>query len=128
MTSIFRECVDKKGNNPDDVRFDQITKLVEITDGDLSTQEEQDPSTLLERKVFAKESKGTTMVRKFVLWKTNKEQSGNYPAYVFHYTDFSPSRKDMLKVDLKASSSKEQIHLIFNESLEKNVKKGWVEQ
>ena len=129
MTSIFKRVRDdKKGSNPDDVRFDQITNLVEITDGDSSTQQEQDPSTLLERKVFVKESKGATMVRKFVLWKTNKEQSGNYPAYVFHYTDFSPSRKDMLKVDLKASSSKEQIHLIFNKSLEKNVKKGWVEQ
>ena len=36
MTSIFKRVRDdKKGNNPDDVRFDQITKLVEITDGDL---------------------------------------------------------------------------------------------
>ena len=114
-----------KKKQSDDVRFDQITNLIEIIHGDSRTQEEQDPSTLLDRKVYAKESKGTTMVRKFVLWKTNKEQSGNYPAYVFHFTDFSPSRKDMLKVDLKASSNKEQIYLIFNKSLEKNVKKGW---
>ena len=33
------------------------------------------------------------MVRKFVLWKTNKEQSEDYPAFVVHFTDFSPNRK-----------------------------------
>ena len=94
MTSIFKRVRDdKKGSNPDDVRFDQITNLIEIIHGDSRTQEEQDPSTLLDRKVYAKESKGTTMVRKFVLWKTNKEQSGNYPAYVFHFTDFSLQEK-----------------------------------
>ena len=87
-----------------------------------------EPSTLLERKVFAKDSKGSTMIRKFLLWKTNKEQSEDYPAYVFHYTDFSPSRKDKLKVDLKASSSQKQIQEIFKNFLEKNVKKGWIEQ
>ena len=30
MTSILRECVMTKRSNADDVRFDQITKLVEI--------------------------------------------------------------------------------------------------
>ena len=128
MTSVFVKVRDdKNGNNPEDVRFEQITNLVEI-DNESNDEKVLEPSTLLERKVFAKESKGSTMIRKFLLWKTNKEQSEDYPAYVFHYTDFSPSRKDKLKVDLKASSSQKQIQEIFKNFLEKNVKKGWIEQ
>ena len=75
--------------------------------------------------MFAKESKGATMVRKFVLWKTNKEQS-KLSCFGISLHRFSPSRKDMLKVDLKASQRANPFN--FNESLEKNVKKGWVEQ
>ena len=128
MTSVFVKVRDdKNGNNPEDVRFEQITNLVEI-DNESNDEKVLEPSTLLERKVFAKESKGSTMIRKFLLWKTNKEQSEDYPAYVFHYTDFSPSRKDKLKVDLKASSSQKQILEIFKNFLEKNVKKGLIEQ
>ena len=29
------------------------------------------------------------MIQKYVVWKTNKEKHSLYPAYVFHYTDFS---------------------------------------
>ena len=60
-----------------------------------------------------------------MVWKTNKEKTGYYPAYVFHYTDFSPSRKDMLKKELKVSDSKKQIEDIFAKEIAENVKKGW---
>ena len=67
------------------------------------------------------------MVRKFIIiWKTNKEATGDYPAFVYHYTDFSPSRSEMLKRDIKISSSKEQIEEIFEQEVSKNVKKGWL--
>ena len=65
------------------------------------------------------------MVRKFVIWKTNKEATGEYPAYVYHYTDFSPSRREMLKKEIKVSNSKKQIEEIFAAELAENVKKGW---
>jgi len=68
---------------------------------------------------------GTKMVRKFMVWKTNKEVTGEYPAYVYHYTDFSAGRAEMLKKEIKVSNSKKQIEEIFAAEVLKNVKKGW---
>jgi hypothetical protein len=82
-------------------------------------------SELLSREVYVKESKGMKMVRKFMVWKTNKEGTGEYPAYVFHYTDFSATRKEMLKKEIKVSDSKKQIEDIFATEVIDNVKKGW---
>ena len=65
------------------------------------------------------------MVRKFMLWKTNKETSGEYPAFVYHYTDFSATRKEKLKKEIKVSNSKQQIEEIFAAEILENVKKGW---
>ena len=68
------------------------------------------------------------MVRKFVLWKTNKESSSeDYPAYVIHYTDFSPNRKAPLDREVVVSSSLEQMHELFEKLKEENIKKGWEE-
>ena len=86
-----------------------------------------EPSTLLERRVFKKESGGKVMIHKFLIWKTNKEASGRYPAYVFYHTDFSSGRKEMLKRDLATSSDENQIRAIFAAEIEANVKKGWME-
>jgi hypothetical protein len=66
------------------------------------------------------------MVRKFVMWKTNKEtQSDDFPAYVVHYTDFSPNRKAPLARDVRVSSSLEQIQTMWDSLKESNIKKGW---
>ena len=67
------------------------------------------------------------MIHKFLIWKTNKEASGRYPAYVFYHTDFSSGRKEMLKRDLATSSDETQIRAIFAAEIEENVKKGWME-
>ena len=84
-------------------------------------------STLLERRVFKKVSGGKVMLHKFFIWKTNKEQSGRYPAYVFYHTDFSSGRKDMIKRDMAYSSDEKQIREIFAAEIAENVKKGWEE-
>ena len=57
--------------------------------------------------------------------KTNKENLDDYPAYVYHYTDFSAGRKEMLKKEIKVSNSKKQIIDIFESEILDNVKKGW---
>ena len=107
-----------------DAGLSQITKIISL---DQATSEQVDlkKSELLTREVYVKESKGTKMVRKFMLWKTNKEETGQYPAYVFHYTDFSAGRAEMLQRDIKVSNSKEQIEEIFAAEVLANVKKGW---
>ena len=51
--------------------------------------------------------------------------SGDNNAYVFHYTDFSAGRAEMLKKEIKVSDSKKQIEEIFAAEVLENVKKGW---
>ncbi|MCQ2197603.1 MAG: hypothetical protein MJZ60_08805 [Bacteroidaceae bacterium] len=48
--------------------------------------------------------------------------------YVFHYTDFSVSRKEQLKRDIRVSNDKEQIFKLMDEFIADNVKKGWEEK
>ena len=84
-------------------------------------------STLLERKVYKKVSGAKVMLHKFFVWKTNKEQSGRYPAYVFYHTDFSSGRKEMLKRDMAYSSDEQQIRDILAAEIADNIKKGWEE-
>jgi hypothetical protein len=79
----------------------------------------------MKREVYVKEAKGEKMVRKFVMWKTNKEEHEDFPAYVLHFTDFSPNRKDPLAREVRTSDSEEQIHDLWNEFVEANIKRGW---
>ena len=82
-------------------------------------------SKVLRREVYVKETKGIRAVRKFLAWKTNKEDTGEWPAFVFSLTDFSPTRKESLKKSLSIASSEKEIIAIFEEELKENVKRGW---
>jgi len=80
----------------------------------------------MKREVYTKTLKGKLMVRKFVMWKTNKENEGSeYPAYVVHFTDYSPGRKVPLDREVRISSSEDQINELFEELKKENIKKGW---
>ena len=83
----------------------------------------------LRRAVRVKELKGKTMVRKLVLWKTNKESAarGEFPAFVLHLTDFSPNRKDPLQREIRVSDSQEQIQNFYSQLEEKYFVGGWKE-
>ena len=123
MSPVFIRIRDDKKVDKNDIRFSQITDIIQISDS--KKIEKLEESRIIQRDVYVKESKGMKMVRKFMIWKTNKEKHPNYPAYVFHYTDFSPSRKDMLKKEVKVSDSEKQIEEIYAKEKEANVKKGW---
>jgi hypothetical protein len=83
-------------------------------------------SKLLRREVYVKELKGQIMVRKFLLWKSNKEAEGEeFPAYIVHFTDYSAGRKAPLAREVRITSSAEQSQELFEELKEENVKKGW---
>lgn len=123
--SIVQERTDKKPTESD-IRVTQLTDICPFEELGASVVK-LEPSTLLERRVFKKESGGKVMIHKFLIWKTNKEASGRYPAYVFYHTDFSSGRKEMLKRDLATSSDEAQIRAIFVAEIEANVKKGWME-
>jgi len=113
--------------HPTDVRITQVADLVELPQVEKDSRQLVLPrSEVLRREVYVKELKGEMMVRKLVLWKTNKDQAAeDYPAYVVHLTDFSPNRKDPLCREVRVSSSLEQIQQLCDQLKTENIIKGW---
>lgn len=109
------------------VRLSQITDLVPFEENESVNINDLPESTLLERRVFRKVSGTKVMLNKFMIWKTSKNQSGRYPAYVFYHTDFSSSRKELIKRDMAFSDDEQQIRDILQFEIAENVKKGWEE-
>jgi hypothetical protein len=81
---------------------------------------------ILRRDVYTKVMKGQTMVRKLVLWKTNKEDvSSDFPAFVAHLTDYSPNRKTPLEREMRVSASRIQIEAMYDALAAESFGKGW---
>jgi hypothetical protein len=120
---------DDKKVRPQDVGLRQVTGIVEVPLSDRDARQLTLPlSEILRREVYTKDLKGQTMVRKFVTWKTNKEATDEFPAYVMHFTDFSPNRKDPLSREVRVSSSQTQIEQLLASLKEENLKAGWLPQ
>ncbi len=122
----FRE--DKQVNSKD-IRMSQLTGLVEIPLAEKSAGELELPkSEILRRKVATKTLKGATMVRKLLMWKTNKDgKDPTFPAFVVHLTDFSPNRKVPLQSEIRVSNEQKQIGELWDALETKFFVKGWEE-
>ena len=114
---------DKKVST-EEVGITQISKIISL-DSKSSISEQNDLSKLISRDVYVKDHKSGQMVRKFLTWKTNKENSGDFPKFVFHFTDLSLNRKDILKSEIKISNSEKQVIRIRDKWIEDKIKKGW---
>jgi len=123
--TIDQERTDKQPNETD-VRISQLTDICPFEEPE-GGKAELAKSELLERHVYKKVSGEKVMLHKFLLWKTNKEQSGRYPAYIIYHTDFSSSRKEMIKRDMLYSNDEQQIRDLLAAEIADNVKKGWEE-
>jgi len=122
----FVRVREDKSANKEDIAFSQLTDIVDIPSANVVSEELKLPeSELLKRSVATKELRGATMVRKLMLWKTNKEETRDYPAYVLHLTDYSPNRKDPLKHDIRVSSSSDQMEQYWREWEKKYFVSGW---
>lgn len=122
------ECLrPDKSCNPTDVRLSQLTDLCPFSEVRPVILTGLPESELLARRVFTKGADAKLMIQKYTVWKTNKEQTGVFPSYVFHYTDYSVGRKEPLKRDIRVSNSREQIFAIMDRFMADNVKKGWKE-
>ena len=122
--TIDRERTDKQPTETD-VRISQITDICPFEEPDANSQQPTAKSQLLERHVYKKVSGEKVMLHKFLLWKTNKEQSGRYPAYIIYHTDYSSARKEMIKRDMLYSNDEQQIRDLLAAEIADNVKKGW---
>ena len=124
----FLRVRDDKQANSEDVKMSQLSDITEIPELERAADELVLPvSTLLERVVATKTAKEKTMVRKLLLWKTNKEKADrDFPAYVLHLTNYSPNRKEPLQHEIRVSSSKKQIYQLLENWKEKYIVGGWV--
>lgn len=116
-----------KSYNPTDIRLSQITDLCEFAECKSTDYSSLDSSNLIARRVFTKTTAGKTAVHKFLVWKTNKESTGRFPAYVLHHTDYCTGRKEPLQRDLRVSNSLEQIMQLTEDLIASTIKKGWKE-
>jgi hypothetical protein len=83
-------------------------------------------STMIRRNVWTKVAKGSTAVRKLLVWKTNKEQDDpTYPAFVVHWTDYSAGRATPLDRDVRLAPDEKSAIAIADELIADNIKKGW---
>ena len=121
---IFVRYRDDKRAVYEDIRIEQINDFSYLATPETTTKDIFIPSQLLMREVYKKESGGKLMVRKFIVWKTNKPAPA-YPDFVFHYTDFSSDRKEPLQREVVISDFEDQIMEICRQSIEANIKKGW---
>ncbi len=124
---VFERIREDKKVNPVDVRWMQVENLAIINHVPTEQALTNLPkSEILSREVYRKEMKGKTLVQKFVVIKTNKDTiDRRFPAYVFHYTNYSPDRKEPLDKEVRISNDLTQINDIKKQYLEENIKKGW---
>ena len=125
----FIRLRDDKEAGPEDTGVSQLTRLVEIEDIDKTLDDFESPrSEVLRRVVHTKVLKGRTMVRKLMLWKTNKDQcSQDFPAYVLYLTDFSPNRKTPMNREMRVSDSLKQMEDYWETFAKKYFVGGWKE-
>tara|TARA_Y100000034_G_scaffold48814_1_gene60364 strand:- start:1847 stop:3205 length:1359 start_codon:yes stop_codon:yes gene_type:complete len=125
-SNIINIRKDKKPNY-EDCGLKQIIRISGITKEDFKEQNNKNlpKSKLIKKEVFKKESKKGTAIKKFILWKSNKEKASDYPSYLCYYLDFSESRKDPIKRKIYPFED-EKIGLAhFKKLLDENAKKGW---
>lgn len=122
-TPVFKKFRQDKKVNEKDVGLNQITRVVDIIDK-VEEESNKSSSEIIKREVYVKITKGFKMVKKFLVWDT-KAVLNDYPKYVFYKIDYSPTRKDKMKRDIKVSNDEEQIMKIFDTEIETDIKSGW---
>jgi len=125
-SSIINIRKDKKPSY-EDCGLKQIIRISGITKENFKEQNNKNlpKSKLIKKEVIKKESKKGIAIKKFVLWKSNKEKASDYPSYLCYYLDFSDGRKDPIKRKIYPFEH-EKIGLNhFKKLLDENVKKGW---
>ncbi len=123
--AVFVRVREDKTAQLPDVRWSQVGDLVPVHDANVSLTD-LPGSTIVRREVYAKSVRGGLAVRKFVAWKTNKEDKDpRYPAYAVLFTDYSPARDEPLRRELRVASNLQRIMAIADAWLAENIRRGW---
>jgi hypothetical protein len=122
----FIRLRDDKEASVEETSVSQISEQVKVENTEKSADDtKRESSKLIERTVYTKVMKENLMVRKLLLWKTNKEETNEFPAYVVYLTDFSPNRKTPLDRDIKIASTEKAARKMFDEMAAKYFVGGW---
>lgn len=124
--SFVRRRDDKKVT-PSDLRLSQVTDFVDVPLADRDARTMTLPrSEIVRREVWTKVMRGQTMVRKLLLWKTNKDRDGEeFPAYVLHLTDYSPNRKEPLEREIRVGRTLEEMERLWAGLAKEKIVGGW---
>lgn len=124
---VFVRIREDKSVNETDIRMSQLDQHIYVSESAAQVSELTfEKSSVLRREVYTKASKGKMMVRKLVLWKSNKEEvDAAYSPYVVHFTDYSPGRKDPLKREVRLAGTEVKAMAIGDTMIADNIKKGW---
>lgn len=129
IAPVFVRIRTDKRADAGDVRLEQVERFAVPVAGERAVEApapaELPSSRLLFREVYLKTIGQKTMVQKYMVWKTNKERTGDYPAYVLYVMNYSPQRMDPLQRDVDVSDSAEQIRALLARAMERNLKGGW---
>ena len=122
----FVRARDDKEANVEDVNIRQLEAFINVEEAEKSAREEVAPeSKLIERLVYTKVMKGQRMVRKLLLWKTNKELTSYFPGYVVYLTDFSPNRQNPLEREIRVARTEKAARKWFQRLADENFVSGW---
>ena len=126
ISPVYLRRRDDKRPTALDVRLAQVNDLIEVPKADVDAYRAVLPkSDILRREVYTKTLKGQTLLRKLLLFQTNKQPSGDYPAYVLHLTDWSPTRKVPLEREIRVSNSREEIDALWTKFHKEYIVRGW---
>lgn len=122
----FIRMRDDKEAVAEDVNISQLTDLAPIVSADKPAEDSAgEPSKILEREVYTKLMKGNLMVRKLLLWKTNKDEREEFPSYVVYLTDFSPNRQNPLERDIRVAKTEAAAREQYGRMATENFIGGW---
>jgi ATP-dependent DNA ligase len=122
----FKRLRDDKEPTKDDAPVGQVADLVSVDDIKKKVADLDPPkSEVLKREVFTKTVGVKTMVRKLLIWKTNKKITGEFPAYVVYYTDFSTGRKQPMANELIPANTKNEAESKYGALRKKIFLTGW---
>ncbi len=124
---VFVRIREDKSVNETDIRMSQLDEHIYVSDSAARVEEVTfEKSSVIRREVYTKASKGKMMVRKLVMWKSNKETVDSaYAPYVVHFTDYSSGRKDPLKREVRLAGTETKAMAIADAMIASNIKKGW---
>lgn len=124
--SLVRIRDDKRVSEVD-VRLSQLSERCAIPSLEAAAVAPTLPrSVIVRRQVWTKEAKGKLAVRKLVVWQTNKERTTvGFPAWVVHFTDYSPDRKTPLERTVRTALSAAEANRVAEALIAENIKKGW---